>query len=1308
MIGQGAAENLAAGEGEAAAYVPAGPEFTVNATYSRSQYDSAVARLANGNFVVAWYEATPGTSFNRLLKGQVFTADGAPVGGELTLASGGANPTVAGLAGGGFVVAWTNGGLHARLFDDAGVAAAPSFQIIQSTSSAFGQNDPDVAALAGGGFAIVWEDERTAGGDADRLGVHLRAFDRLGAAVGGDVLVNSATFRSQFDASIAAFADGGYVVSWTDTGAGGLIKARLFDAAGAKVGGEIVVANTASVGSSVAVLADGNFAVAWYSSWAHHVQVFTPAGVRVGPEASVATALSGVQVGPELTALADGGYALAWTTEGADLPGDGSGRSIATQVFDADGQPVGGPQLVNGQTGGNQAEPAIAGLADGTYVISWSDANGTGADDDEVKARIFTNDPPEPNERPIIVSDGGGTSSTGVRVREGESAVTVVAATDDGRPGPVLYSITGGSDAALFSIDAVTGALSLIAAPDYEAPVDGGEDNFYNVIVTASDGELAGWQLIQFLVENVNEGLAITSGGGGDWASVSADESHNYVIKVAAVDEDGDRPSYSIAGGADAALFEIDASTGDLFFLTIPDFEAPGDAEGDNVYEVVVRASDGAFSDEQNLSVSVGDVDEGLAIVSYGGADTVALSMSENGWRVGDVAALDPEGAPVSYRISGGADAALFAIDPDTGALGFDFARRPDFEAPGDADGDNVYDVTVTAASGASSDSQAFAVTIVNDNEGIFISSNGGGTSAAVSASENDRTVTTILGYDPDGTVPSYAIIGGADAARFAIDAQSGVLSFIDAPDFEAPADAGADNVYDVEVGASDGFYTTRQTLRVAVGNVNEGVSITSSATFSILENVAAVATIAAADADGDALAFAVSGGADAALFTIDPVSGALRFASAPDFEAPADADGDNVYELVVSAGDGSLADSRAISVTVGNVDEGVAITSGGGGASSSVLVAENQTAVSVVSARDADGGAVTYSISGGSDAHRFAIHAFTGMLSFVSAPNYEAPADAGGDNVYEVVVSASDGLFADTQAISVGVANVNEALAIVSNGGGASASLSIAENGRSVTIVAASDPEGAALVYKIVGGADAARFAIDAATGALSFGTAPNHESPTDSGGNNVYDLVVSASDGAFTDSQALSVTVTNVREGATIVGTSSNNSISTTTSVSGQPRATELEDTIYGMGGADTILGAGGADMIDGGAGNDTITGGLGADLLIGGTGADRFVLTAAGESSVPAPDVIADFNRAEGDKINLSALDANLAAGGNQSFAFIGTAAFSNRAGQLRYEQAGGDTFVSGDVNGDGKADFLIQLDASLTLIGSDFLL
>ncbi len=150
--------------------------------------------------------------------------------------------------------------------------------------------------------------------------------------------------------------------------------------------------------------------------------------------------------------------------------------------------------------------------------------------------------------------------------------------------------------------------------------------------------------------------------------------------------------------------------------------------------------------------------------------------------------------------------------------------------------------------------------------------------------------------------------------------------------------------------------------------------------------------------------------------------------------------------------------------------------------------------------------------------------------MSFVSAPDAENPTDAGANNVYDVVVQVSDGTNTDSQAIAVTVTNANDNTPVItSNGGGATANVSVAENATAVTTVTATDADaGSTLTYSITGGADAAKFSIDANTGALSFVSAPDYENPTDAGGNNVYDVVVQVSDGTNTDSQAIAVTVT------------------------------------------------------------------------------------------------------------------------------------------------------------------------------------
>ncbi len=145
--------------------------------------------------------------------------------------------------------------------------------------------------------------------------------------------------------------------------------------------------------------------------------------------------------------------------------------------------------------------------------------------------------------------------------------------------------------------------------------------------------------------------------------------------------------------------------------------------------------------------------------------------------------------------------------------------------------------------------------------------------------------------------------------------------------------------------------------------------------------------------------------------------------------------------------------------------------------------------------------------------------------------------------------------------------------------------------------------------------------------------------------------------------------------------------------------------DDTIMGNDGNDTLYGGAGNDLIYGGAGNDVLLGGAGNDRLEGGAGADRFVFQVLDTSTV---SVITDFARKQGDRIDLSQIDAKSATLADDSFSFIGKGGFTNTAGELRYSVIDGHTHVYGDSNGDGVADFDLVLQNVRSVSAGDFIL
>ncbi|MEJ8802175.1 cadherin domain-containing protein [Pontibacter sp. H249] len=443
-------------------------------------------------------------------------------------------------------------------------------------------------------------------------------------------------------------------------------------------------------------------------------------------------------------------------------------------------------------------------------------------------------------------------------------------------------------------------------------------------------------------------------------------------------------------------------------------------------------------------------------------------------------------------------------------------------------------------------------VTLSPVNQPPVITSNGGGATANVSVAENTTAVTTVNSTDPENNARTYSIAGGADESKFNINASTGVLTFKTAPDFEAPGSAAGTNAYLVIVRVTESgapISYDEQIITVNVTNVNEAPTLpadANAAANTVAENAVNGTTVGitarSTDPEGGAITYILTNSAGG-RFQINSTSGVVSVANGAllDFEMATS------HTITVQVSDGALTSSQTFAITVTNVNEAPVITSNGGGATASITIAENSIAVTTVTATDVDANSILiYTISGGADQSKFSINATTGALRFINTPDFEAPASAVGTNAYEVIVRVTDngtGALYVEQATTVTVTDENEKPTITSNGGGSTASITVAENTLYVTTVIAADPESNTLTYRIPNNAnspDYNKFDIDPNTGVITFKVAPDFETSRSAAGTNQYRIRVRVDEQgtspALSDIQDLIITVIDVNDAPVI----------------------------------------------------------------------------------------------------------------------------------------------------------------------------
>ena len=258
--------------------VAAGSEFQVNIYTSSHQYEPSIASLTNGGFVVTWASnAQDGSSYG--VYGQRFNADGTTAGSEFLVNTTTSNhqreQAVVGLLGGGFVVVWQDEGgadgsslgVFGQRYDSADVKVGGEFQINTYTSS--WQYRPSVAALENGGFVVFWSSYNQ---DGSSYSVFGQRYNSDGTTAGSEFQANTTTSGTQTEPEVVGLVGGGFVVIWQDEssndGSSWGVYGQQYDHTGSKAGTEFIVnevTTNAQYEPSVAALADGGFVVAYRS-----------------------------------------------------------------------------------------------------------------------------------------------------------------------------------------------------------------------------------------------------------------------------------------------------------------------------------------------------------------------------------------------------------------------------------------------------------------------------------------------------------------------------------------------------------------------------------------------------------------------------------------------------------------------------------------------------------------------------------------------------------------------------------------------------------------------------------------------------------------------------------------------------------------------------------------------------------------------------------------------------------------------------------------------------------------------------------
>ncbi|MEQ8469792.1 MAG: cadherin domain-containing protein [Marinoscillum sp.] len=669
---------------------------------------------------------------------------------------------------------------------------------------------------------------------------------------------------------------------------------------------------------------------------------------------------------------------------------------------------------------------------------------------------------------------------------------TVEAVDQDGDA--LTYDLTGGNASGTFALDEL-GNLTVNDASliDFETVAS------YTLTIAVSDGTSSSNAVISVEVTNVNEAPSLDD----RTLQVNENAPNGFVVSnLATTDPDGDDLTYAILSGNDLGGFALNASSGKL---TVLDTEVM-DFETNPSFTLEVEVSDGQLSDTGTITIALNDLDESINQAPQISNQT--LQLDENvaeGTAVGTISAGDPNGDPITFSVVAGNTEGSFEVNSETGAVTLATGAQVDFETQ------STYEMTVEVSDGSLSAQGVITIEINDLNEQPTLAD------ASFSINENSVVgflVGTLTGDDPDGDVLTYSISAGNSLGAFLMENSTGKLRV----ENQAALDFETTPIFTLTVEVSDGELTNSATVTVSLNDVDESVNQApqiQDQSFTVSESASAntsLGTIAAGDADGDALTFSFSG---TSRFEVDASTGALTLVAADlDFET------EDTYTFTVEVSDGALTSSAIMTVEVLDENEAPTLSDATFGLPENSI---KGTVVGQLTFSDPENDVLDLNITSGNQSEAFAINA-SGEL----VVNTKSALDFETTPTFSLTVQATDGAFIVSAVVVVNLEDVdesvNQAPQIVAQ------SFSIEENsagGTTVGTVIAEDPDDDGITFTIISG-DETAFSIDAATGEITVveGADLDYETSTN------YSYNVQVSDGSLTASADITIQIIDVDE--------------------------------------------------------------------------------------------------------------------------------------------------------------------------------